>query len=55
MTGSLLATLFSCQVTFENEIKNPGFVMSENEPVPQSWVLEGNMSSVKKEGVEHNG
>ena len=28
--------------------------MSENEPVPQSWVLEGNMSSIKKEGFEHN-
>ena len=55
MISSLLAALFSCQVTFENEIKNPGFVMNENELFPKAWVLEGKLASIKKEGFEHNG
>ncbi|MCH8319280.1 MAG: hypothetical protein IIA88_12450, partial [Bacteroidetes bacterium] len=55
LISSMLVTLLSCEVILENEIKNPGFVMSENEPIPKSWVLEGNEASVKKEGFEHNG
>ena len=52
MISSLLAILLSCGGIFGDKIKNPGFVMSENEPVPKSWVLEGNEASVKKEVFE---
>ena len=48
----MLVTLLSCEVILENEIKNPGFVMDKNELFPKAWMLEGNMSSVKKEGFE---
>ena len=54
MISSLLATILSCQGPFGDEIKNPGFVMDENETLPNAWVLEGKVASVKKSVFEKN-
>ncbi len=62
MISSLLATLLACEEilseevlseeVLSGEVLNPGFVMDENETLPNAWVLEGKVASVKKEVFE---
>jgi len=52
LISSLLAVVLSCQGIFSDEIKNPGFVMNEHEPVPEFWALEGYEELVLKEEFE---